>query len=86
MVGAPGTVDRGGVGVKGRQRMGSGWGARRLPPDLVDYVLCHDLLHLRVPDHSKGFRVMMGCYIPDWRKRELALAGWLAWNDKRRQA
>ena len=48
----------------------------RLPLDLVDYVLCHDLLHLRVPDHGKGFRVLMGCYLPDWRKREMALAGW----------
>ena len=49
-----------------------------LPLDLVDYVLCHDLLHLRVPDHGKGFRVMMGCYVPDWRRREMALAEWMA--------
>lgn len=49
-----------------------------LPLDLVDYVLCHDLLHLRVPDHGKGFRAMMGCYLPDWRRREMALAGWVA--------
>ena len=48
----------------------------RLPPDLVDYVICHDLLHLRVPDHGKGFRALLGCYLPDWRKLELALAGW----------
>lgn len=48
-----------------------------LPLDLVDYVLCHDLLHLRVPDHGKGFRAMMGCYLPDWRRREMALAGWV---------
>ena len=48
-----------------------------LPLDLVDYVLCHDLLHLKVPDHGKGFRAMMGCYVPDWRRREMALAGWM---------
>jgi len=48
-----------------------------LPPDLVDYVLCHDLLHLKLPDHGKGFRAMMGSYLPGWRKRELELAKWL---------
>lgn len=47
-----------------------------LPPDLTDYVICHDLLHVKVPDHGKGFRALLGCYLPDWRKRELALAGW----------
>jgi predicted metal-dependent hydrolase len=50
----------------------------KLPPDLVDYVLCHDLLHLKLPDHGKGFRASIGCYLPDWRKRELALARWSA--------
>jgi predicted metal-dependent hydrolase len=33
-----------------------------LPPDLVDYVICHDLLHLKIPDHGKGFQAMMGSY------------------------
>lgn len=47
-----------------------------LPPDLADYVICHDLLHVKVPDHGKGFQALLGCYLPDWRKRELALAGW----------
>ncbi len=44
-----------------------------LPLDLMDYVLCHDLLHLKIPNHGKGFRSMMGCYLPDWRKREARL-------------
>jgi predicted metal-dependent hydrolase len=48
-----------------------------LPLDLVDYVLCHDLLHLRIPDHGKGFQAMMGCYLPNWRERERTLARWM---------
>jgi hypothetical protein len=48
-----------------------------LPLDLVDYVLCHDLLHLKIPNHGKGFRSMMGCYVPDWHEREMRLAGWM---------
>ena len=46
-----------------------------LPLDLVDYVLCHDLLHLKIPNHGKGFQAMMGCYLPDWRERAMRLAG-----------
>jgi predicted metal-dependent hydrolase len=50
----------------------------RLSPDLVDYVVCHDLLHLQIPNHGKGFQAMMGSYLPNWRERELALARWMA--------
>ena len=49
-----------------------------LPWDLVDYVICHDLVHLRVPNHGKGFRALMSCYMPDWREREQRLARWVA--------
>jgi hypothetical protein len=48
-----------------------------LPLDLVDYVLCHELAHLKVPNHGKGFRALMGCYIPDWENRQLRLARWI---------
>jgi hypothetical protein len=49
----------------------------RLPRDLVEYVVCHELLHLRVPEHGKGWQAMMGVYLPDWRDRERRLAGWV---------
>jgi hypothetical protein len=49
----------------------------RLPRDLVEYVVCHELLHLRVPAHGKGWRALMGVYLPDWRERERRLAGWV---------
>jgi predicted metal-dependent hydrolase len=48
-----------------------------LPRDLVEYVVCHDLLHLRIPDHGKGFRAMMNAYMPDWEDRERRLAAWV---------
>ena len=53
----------------------------RLPSDLVDYVICHELVHLRIPAHGKGFRALMGCYIPDWEARERRLARWTATSD-----
>ena len=48
----------------------------QLPLDLADYVICHELVHLKVPNHGKGFRALMGCHIPDWQDRKLRLARW----------
>jgi len=47
----------------------------RLPRDLVEYVVCHELMHLRVPTHGKGWQALMGAYLPGWRERERRLAG-----------
>jgi len=49
----------------------------QLPSDLVDYIICHELVHRRIPDHGKGFQAMMACHIPDWRERVRRLAGWM---------
>ena len=46
-----------------------------LPPDLVEYAVCHELLHSRLPDHGKGFRAMLAAWMPDWRERERRLMG-----------
>jgi hypothetical protein len=48
-----------------------------LPHDLAEYVICHELVHLRVPEHGKGWQALMGAYLPDWREREHRLAGWV---------
>lgn len=31
-----------------------------------EYVIVHELLHLRVPNHGKLFRSLMSLYLPDW--------------------
>jgi hypothetical protein len=49
----------------------------RVPRDLVDYVLCHELLHGKVPNHSLGWELLIGMHIPDWRQRERRLAAWM---------
>jgi len=48
----------------------------RLPRELADYVICHELLHLRIEAHNKAFHAMLSAYIPDWEERELRLAAW----------
>jgi predicted metal-dependent hydrolase len=32
-----------------------------------DYVIVHELLHLRVRSHGKRFRALLSAYIPEWR-------------------
>jgi hypothetical protein len=49
----------------------------RLPRDLVEYVVCHELVHLKIPGHGKGWQALMGMWLPDWREREERLAGWV---------
>lgn len=38
--------------------------------DFQDYVIVHELLHLRYRDHGKQFRAMMGALVPNWRELE----------------
>jgi predicted metal-dependent hydrolase len=37
-----------------------------------DFVIAHELLHLRVPNHGKLFKALMSAYIPRWRVFEAA--------------
>ncbi len=47
--------------------------AIKLPPRLVDYILMHELCHLRVPNHSADFWAHLGRCMPDWERRKTAL-------------
>jgi predicted metal-dependent hydrolase len=37
--------------------------------DFGEYVIIHELLHLKVPNHGKLFKSLMTIYMPDWKKR-----------------
>ncbi len=45
------------------------WAAMQLPPDLVDYVLVHELAHLRRHDHSPEFWRLVERAMPDYQAR-----------------
>jgi predicted metal-dependent hydrolase len=32
-----------------------------------DYVIVHELLHLRLATHNRRFKALMSAYIPEWR-------------------
>ena len=36
------------------------------PQGFQEYVIVHELLHLRVPNHGKLFRSLMSLYLPGW--------------------
>ena len=68
------------------RRMKSRWGscapegrilmnthAIKLPLRLVDYILMHELCHLKVPNHSREFWSYLGRCMPDWQRRKAAL-------------
>lgn len=39
-------------------------------PGFQDFVIVHELLHLRVPKHGRVFRALMSAYVPGWRKHD----------------
>lgn len=52
--------------------------ARAAPADL-DYVIAHELCHLRVFDHGPGFYALLDRALPDWRARRARLEALPAW-------
>ena len=35
--------------------------------DFQDFVIVHELLHLRVPNHGKLFKALLTAHVPDWK-------------------
>ena len=45
------------------------------PTRCVEYVVLHEVAHLKVPNHGKDFVALMDTYMPDWRDRRRELNG-----------
>ncbi len=45
----------------------------QMPPACVEYVVVHELTHLRVLNHGPEFKALMDARMPDWRDRRRRL-------------
>jgi predicted metal-dependent hydrolase len=50
------------------------WRLVLAPFDVLEYVVVHELCHLRVPNHSRRFWSLLDSARPDWRDQR----GWLS--------
>jgi predicted metal-dependent hydrolase len=50
------------------------WQAILLPPRIIDYIVIHELAHLREPHHTPKFWRIVERAIPDWEQRRRWLA------------
>lgn len=55
----------------GRVRLN--WRLIQMPPDLIDYVVVHELAHLREPNHSQRFWRWVAGVLPDYEQRRRTL-------------
>jgi hypothetical protein len=53
--------------------MSFNWRLLLAPPQVLDYVVEHEVVHLDVLDHSQRFWILLSERVPDWRDHE----GWL---------
>jgi predicted metal-dependent hydrolase len=39
--------------------------------EFQDFVVAHELLHLRVPNHGRLFKALMTAHVPGWRSQNV---------------
>jgi len=49
--------------------------AIKLPITLIDYLIVHELCHVRVKNHSKEFWAEVARYLPNWRELDERMVG-----------
>ncbi len=54
-------------------KVGFHWQLVTQPPDLVDYVVVHELAHLLEPHHGAAFWELVASVLPDWKLRRRRL-------------
>ena len=58
----------------GPQRINLHWATLQLPPTLIDYVLVHELAHLRELNHTPAFWTIVSRLMPTYKRQMASLA------------
>ncbi|UUO08099.1 M48 family metallopeptidase [Blastopirellula sp. J2-11] len=45
----------------------------RKPPECLEYIVVHEMIHILEPTHNDRFQKLMGRYLPDWKHRRQVL-------------
>lgn len=45
----------------------------RQPIECIEYVVLHELIHLKIPGHGRDFKEMLDLFMPDWREKRKKL-------------
>ena len=53
----------------GKNSLCFSWRLMQYPREAIDYVVVHELAHIRHHDHSPAFYALIERYMPDWRER-----------------
>ncbi len=61
-----------------KQTIHLNWQIVMSPMDVLDYVVVHELCHLRVPNHSKAFWQSVEKFLPDYKQHRM----WLKVNQQ----
>ena len=68
--------------TSGQKRLGScnrrkgicfSWRLMDYPPEAIDYVVVHELAHIRHHNHSPAFYELVASVLPDYKKRQALL-------------
>lgn len=57
----------------GKNRICFSWRLMQYPEEAIDYVVVHELAHIRHKDHSRAFYACVEEVLPDWRERRKML-------------
>jgi predicted metal-dependent hydrolase len=54
----------------GKKTLNFSWRIIMLPPDIIEYIVLHELAHLKELNHSKNFWLEVKQMLPDYKKRK----------------
>ena len=54
----------------GKRNLNFNWRLAAAPPEVLDYVIVHELCHLREMNHSKRFWGLVNGFCPDYKARK----------------